>query len=155
MPKINENQILHRLKFLSKIKPTPTATNRTIQKVHDALIKEQQAPKVRTWRIIIKSPITKLAVAACVIITAGILLVHLGPGEQADIPTVSQTTKSPAELVTMASFNFAYRRGGMQAVEEICDKAFNMVGPRPARLSVSQLLEDLNGNGKNPERTKL
>ena len=107
------------------------------------------------WRIVRQSPITKLAAAAVIIIAVGLFLVHRGPDEQIKPTEVAKVTKSPAEMMTMASLTFAYRRGGIEAVEEICDKAFKMVGPRPASLSVRQLLEELNGNGKNSERTKL
>jgi len=109
----------------------------------------------RVGRTIFKSPITKLAAAAVIIIAVGLFLVHRGPDEQIKPTEVAKVTKSPAEMMTMASLTFAYRRGGIEAVEEICDKAFKMVGPRPASLSVRQLLEELNGNGKNSERTKL
>ena len=97
------------------------------------------------WRTILKSPITKLAAAAVIIIAVGLFLVHRGPGEQIKPTEVAKAAKSPAEMMTLASFTFAYHRGGIEAVEEICDKAFKMVGPRPAKVSIQELLEEFNG----------
>lgn len=102
-------------------------------------------PQPNIWRIIFKSPITKFAAAAVIIIAIAISVVHMGPGEQVETPDVGKVAKSPAELMTMASLTLAYRRGGIEAVEEICDKAFKLVGPRPTSLSVQQLLEEFNG----------
>jgi len=105
------------------------------------------------WRIVRHSPLTKLAAAAVIIIAVGLFLVHRGPDEQIKPTEVAKVTKSPAEMMTMASLTFAYRRGGIEAVEEICDKAFKRVGPRPARVSIQELLEEF--NGQDFERTKL
>ena len=99
------------------------------------------------WRRVAQSKITKLAAAAVIIIAVGLFLVHRGPDEQIKPTEVAKAAKSPAEMVTLASFTFAYRHGGMEALEEICDKAFKMMGPRPSSLSVRELFEELNGNG--------
>jgi hypothetical protein len=92
---------------------------------------------------IMKSRITKFATAAAVIIVAiGLIavFVHQGPGEQ-NIPAV----KSPARMMSAMSLKMAYRRGGIEAVDEQCDKAIRMLGPRPLRLMLEQLLTENNG----------
>ena len=99
------------------------------------------------WRIIYKSKIAKLAAAAMIIIAVGLFLVHRGPDEQVKPTEVAKVAKSPAEMMTLASLTLAYRQGGIEAVEEICDKAFKLLGPRPSSLSVRELFEELNGNG--------
>jgi len=148
MPKFNENEILRRLKLLSQLEPTSEATDRAIERVRQTLIdkgKVEESSSARIWRVVIQSPITKIAAAAVIIIAVGLFLVHRGPGEQVKPTEVAKVTKSPAEMMTLASFTFAYRRGGIEAVEEMCDKAFKMAGPRPAKVSIQELLEEFNG----------
>jgi len=95
------------------------------------------------WRTILKSPITKLAAAAVIIAGIGLyaILVHQGPGEQA----VPKVVKSPTKMMTAMSLTMAYRRGGIEAVDEQCEKAIRMLGPRPLRLTIGQLFKDTNG----------
>lgn len=111
------------------------------------------ARQANIWTAAFQSPIAKLAAAAVIIIAIGFLAVHQRPAEKTGTPKISKVTKSPAELMTLASLTFAYRRGGMEAVEEICDRAFKMVGPRPTRMSMQDLFEEF--NGQNSERKKL
>jgi len=103
--------------------------------------------QVSIWTAAFQSRITKLAAAAVIIIAVGLFLVHRGPDEQVKPTEVAKVARSPAEMMTLASFTFAYRRGGIEAVEEICDKAFKMMGPQPSSLSVRGLFEELNSNG--------
>ena len=146
MSKINENEIFRRLERLSKIEPTPTAAGRAIQRVRDALIKEQQAPKVRIWRMIWKSPITRIAAAAVIIIAVGFFAVHQGPDEQVDTAGILEASKSPAEMLTLASINAAYRKGGMKAIEKQFDKAEKKVKPMlRERITIGQLICELEG----------
>lgn len=148
MPRIDENEILRRLKLLSQLEPTSEATDHATERVRQTLAnkqKKRESSSARIWRAIIQSPITKLAAAAVIIIAVGLFLVHRGPGEQVKPTEVAKVAKSPAEMMTLASFTFAYRRGGIEAVEEMCDKAFKMAGPRPAKVSIQELLEEFNG----------
>lgn len=72
MSKIDENEIRRRLKLLSQIEPTPEAARRAIERVRDTLAnKEKKRESPRMWRTILKSPITKLAAAAIVLIAVG------------------------------------------------------------------------------------
>lgn len=90
--------------------------------------------------IIIRSRVIKLVAAAAVIIVGiGLyaFLVHQGPGEQPPI--------SPTKMTTAISLTLAYRRGGIDAVDEQCEKAIRMLGPRPLRLTLGQLLTENNG----------
>ena len=94
-------------------------------------------------RIIILSRMIKLAAAAVIIAGIG-LLVHFGPWEKVDTPIVTKVAKSPIEMMTAMSLTMAYRRGGIEAVEEQSEKAIRMLGPRPANLTVKQLLAGTN-----------
>jgi len=74
MSKNDENQIDHRLKILSQIEPSSKATNRAIQRARDTIVnkeKSQQRANARIWRNIFKSPITKFAAAAVLMIAVG------------------------------------------------------------------------------------
>ena len=100
--------------------------------------------KPSVHRIIILSRMIKLTAAAAVIIVGiGLLaiFVHQGPGEQ----PVLKVVKSPTKMMTSMSLTMAYRRGGIDAVDEQCEKAIRMLGPRPLRLTLGQLLAENNG----------
>ena len=94
--------------------------------------------------IIIRSRMIKLTAAAAAVIIVGIgllaIFVHQGPGEQ-PVPVV----KSPTKMMSAISLTMAYRRGGIDAVDEQCEKAIRMLGPRPLRLTLGQLLSENNG----------
>ena len=97
------------------------------------------------WRTITKSPITRLAAAAVIILAISLFIVYLGPSEQVGAPKVLEVSKSPAEMMTAISLTMAYRRGGIEAVEQQCEKAIEMLGPRPATMTVKELLRGSNG----------
>ncbi len=131
-------------------KPNVNHRENLRRKIVSAFSKGQQ-PKT-TWQSIIKSPITKLAAAAVIIIAIGLFLVHQGPSEPVETTKAAKVAKSPAEMMTAISLTIAYRRGGLEAVEQQCEKAIEMCGPRPKSISVQELLEDF--NSENSERTK-
>lgn len=96
-------------------------------------------------KVILKSPLTKIAAAAVIIIAVSFFSTHQGPSEQADTTTVSKITKSPVEMMTAISLNIAYRKGGIEAVDKQGEKVIKMLGPRPAEITVTELLEEYNG----------
>ena len=99
--------------------------------------------RISIWRVVCQSPVTKFAAAAVIIIGIGLhaFLVHQGPGEPPEPPYV----KSPTKMTTAMSLTMAYRRGGIDAVDEQFEKAIRMLGPRPLRLTLGQLLSENNG----------
>ncbi|UCC21942.1 MAG: hypothetical protein JSW23_09040 [Planctomycetota bacterium] len=131
-----------------RYKASAGAHSRVLDNILLALENRQQpaVTQPNIWRIIMKSPITKVAAVTVVIVAIGFLIFHTGPDKQDSAVKVSGATQSPAELTTFASLSFAYRRGGMEAVEEMCDKAFEMAGPRLAKISIGELLEESNGS---------
>jgi len=71
MSKIDENEILRRLKILSQIEPTSENTNLTIEKVRESLNdKEKKKESTSLWQVM-KRPIAKLAAAAVLLIGIG------------------------------------------------------------------------------------
>jgi hypothetical protein len=100
-------------------------------------------------RAIAGSKIARCAAAAVVIAAIGLLLFERNGQEATENRTGTPTAKSQVEMLTGASLNAAYRRGGMEAVEDLSRRAFEMSRPRPTRLSVDGLLAELLGNGEN------
>ncbi len=101
--------------------------------------------KPNLWSIIIRSRMTKLAAAAVIVLVVGLFVARRIPDKQTENGTKQEVAKSPAEMMTAMSLNIAYRRGGMEEVEKQCDKAFEMLGPRPGSITVQEMLAELNG----------
>ena len=102
--------------------------------------------KPSTARIVTLSRMVKLAAAAAVIIIAiSFFIVHQNPSEKADTTIISKVPKSPAEMQAILSLSIAYRRGGIEAVDRQCQKAIEMLGPRPAEITIQQILTEFNG----------
>lgn len=97
------------------------------------------------WQTLIKSKITKLAAAAVVVLVVGLFVARRVPDKQIDNRTKPEAAQSPAEMMTAISLNMAYRRGGMEEVDRQCDKAFEMLGPRPGTTTVQEIIAEFNG----------
>jgi len=96
---------------------------------------------------------TKFAAAAVIIIAFSTFIVHLSMESNNGNIKPAEAVQSPAKFTALGTLSFAYRRGGMEAVEEICDKALKKTGARSDGLSMQELLEERNGG--NRKRTKL
>lgn len=95
------------------------------------------------WKIVLHNRLVKLA-AAVIIIAMGLLIVHQVPHKHE--PTqIAKKPKSAAEMLTMASLSTAYRLGGMEEVERQYEKAMELLGPQPAKITVKELLAEFNG----------
>jgi hypothetical protein len=93
-----------------------------------------------TARIITLSRMMKLTAAAAVIIVAiSFYIARQGPSEQAGITKVLEVAESPSEIMTMKSLTIAYRRGGIEGIENQCEKALKILGPQPASISLGDL----------------
>ncbi len=97
----------------------------------------------RVVRLILGGSLGKLAIAAVILLAAGLLLI--GRFEPAPVPALPQ--QSPAQIVSMMSLSAAFRQGGMEGLDKQCDRALERLGPRPNSVSVQELLKDLNGKG--------
>lgn len=106
--------------------------------------KTGSAGQVNIWRLIYKSPVTKFAVAAAIMVAFCLFLTHHSPNGQIETPQIAQTADSPAEFTTLVSLNTAFRDGGIEAVEKQLSRAFKMLGPRPDNLTVRDLYAELN-----------
>ncbi len=79
MPDSNENLVEKKLEILSKLEPNKQAAAEAVSKTRQRIMDlENEKVKFKIWRIIMKSPITKLAAAACVIIAVLIAINWFG-----------------------------------------------------------------------------
>ena len=132
-----------------KIRKPDVTTSREMDKhtLDDSLAAMEQTMRAKsadhkpsTARIITLSRMIKLTAAAAVIIVSiSFYIAHQGPGEQKDITIVAEVAESPAEIMTMKSLKIAYRRGGIEGIENQCEKALKILGPQPASLSLGEL----------------
>jgi len=107
------------------------------------------------WTMVWASKVRRLAAAAVIILLIGFVIVHQVSRRQTDGQAVMEAAKSPAEMLTFVSLTMAYRKGGIDALERQCEQAVELLGPRREDLSIGELLEELNSNGMNSERTEL
>lgn len=123
MSKNDENQIDHRLKILSQIEPSSKATNRAIQQVRDTLVnkeKTRQCTGIRIWRNIFKSPITKCAAAAVLLIAVGYATGRLSAPQPLDV----EELKAALETSLKASLEPAIRQDLIAQLNKQWQSAF-------------------------------
>jgi hypothetical protein len=138
-------------KFVKARKPNVT-TSREMDKrtLDDSLAAMEQTMRAEsapsTARIITFGRVIKLAAAAA-LITAGISFFYFnqGPVRQKDTDSVTMAVDCPAEIMTMKSLKIAFRRGGLKAIENECDKALEILGPEPASISMANLFNGSSG----------
>ena len=99
-------------------------------------------------------PLVRVA-AVIAIVAFVILLTHRRPGKHIAQPvvTVANPVQSPAKMMSVLSLSLAYRQGGLDAVDEQCKKAFELLGQKNTNISIGELLNEK--NGKKPERKDL
>ena len=103
--------------------------------------------KPSTARTITLSRMVKLTAAAAVIIVAisFYYIARQGPYEQGITTKFLEVAESPSEIMTMKSLTIAYRRDGIEGIENQCEKALKILGPQPASISLGDLFEGFNG----------
>ena len=121
-----------------------TMDKRTLNDSFAAMDKTIRANKPSAAGIILRSRAARLAAAAVIIVAVGLMTVYNSPPEQQQQRTTS-VAKSPAEMLTGMSLSLAWRRGGIEAMDEQSKKAFDMLGAEPANGSIQELLVELNG----------
>ncbi len=96
--------------------------------------------KPSTARIVTLSRMMKLTAAVAVIIVGiSLYIAHQGPSEQGITTKFLEVAESPSEIMTMKSLTIAYRRDGIEGIENQCEKALKILGPQPASLSLGDL----------------
>ncbi len=105
---------------------------------------QQTAHSVR-WISLLKNPIAKFAAAAAIILTIAFLAIRPAPDKKVEIVEVTNTLKSPAEMLTATSLMTTYRHDGMEAMEIQMDEAIEKLEPFTATITVQELLAEING----------
>jgi hypothetical protein len=121
-----------------------TMDERTLNDSFTAMDETIRSNKQSVAGIILRSKTVKLAAAAVIFIAVSLLMVYRNPPVQPP-PQTEIVAKSPSEMMTTMSLTIAYRKGGMEAVEEQYNEAFKLIGPRPESLSVKHILAEFNG----------
>ena len=117
---------------------------RTLNDSFAAMDETIRANKPSAAAVILRSRVARLAAAAVIIVAVGLLMVYRNPPAQQPPQPVS-VAKSPIEILTVASLNIAYRKGGLEAVEAQFEKALYKRKTQPTGISIQELLEDFNG----------
>jgi len=123
MSKNDENKIDHRLKIISQIEPSSKVTNCAIQRARDTIVnkeKSQQRASTRIWQTVFKSPITKCAAAAVLLIAAGYATGRLSAPEPLDV----EQLKAALESSLKASLEPAIRQDLIVQLNEQWQSAF-------------------------------
>jgi hypothetical protein len=101
----------------------------------------------RAVRLALRTAAGRLTIAAAVLLAAGILLIgqfEPSPARPvAEPPSVE--SPSPAHMVSMISLSAAFRRGGIEELDQQCKRALQRLGPRPTSVSMQELFKDING----------
>ncbi len=117
---------------------------RTLNDSFAAMDETVRANKPSAAGIILRSRAARLAAAAVIIVAVGLLMVYRNPPVQQQPQTIS-VAKSPAEMLSAMSLNLAWRRGGIEAVDDQSQEAFRMLGSQSVRVSIRELLAESNG----------
>ncbi len=118
---------------------------RTLNDSFAAMDETIRANKPSAAGIILRSRAARLAAAAVIIVSVGLLMVYRNPPVQPQPPKTVSVAKSPAEMLSAMSLNIAWRRGGIEAVDDQSQEAFRMLGSQPVRVSIRELLAESNG----------
>jgi hypothetical protein len=88
-----------------------------------------------------------LARVAAVVVVAALVIffVPRRPDKRIEQAAVTKPEQSPAVMLSRLSLTLAYNRGGMDAVDVQCNKAFKMLGSKTTSVSINELLNENNG----------
>lgn len=92
------------------------------------------------WRIAVK------AVAAAAVVILALIVVDRRPQQEVTPPaSVGSRPRSAADLLTVGSLNAACRRGGLEAIDQLCEEADRRLGTEPEGISVRAFARELKG----------
>ena len=83
--------------------------------------------------------ITRLAVAAMLLVCLGLLLKNANKREGQPKVVASQ---SPSSMMNVLALNRAYREGGLDAIDDQYEQAYAKLGPRTSSMSLSSVFTE-------------
>ena len=149
MSEKDEKKIEQLFEEISRLEPSPDIVTRDLKRIRQSLTEQvnvHERVRQKIWTIIAGSKVTKTAVAAVLLIAAGLFFIHDRPAIQTQDHAQVEAVKPPIEMIKAKSLNLAYRSGGMEAVERQYDEAFKNEGPRPAKLTIQDVFAEFNGS---------
>ncbi|MHC4626730.1 MAG: hypothetical protein ACYTDV_07085 [Planctomycetota bacterium] len=126
----------------AKVTTDPQMDRRVLDDSFEAM--DEATGALSPARRTLRNRMAGLAAAALIILGVGLLSNQFAPSEQ-EPPNTRRVAKSPAEMLSVLSLNMAYRRGGLEAVDDVSNEAFKMLDSKPAGVSVRELLAGSNG----------
>jgi len=97
-------------------------------------------PLLRHWAI------GFIAAAAVIAVACTLLMVQPGPHRLQPQPiNPVNAQRSPAQGLSARSLRRAYLRGGIEAVDQQAQQAFDQLGHQPSSVSLRELLTESNG----------
>jgi len=96
-------------------------------------------------KVILKSPLTKLAAAAVIIVAVGLFLGrgrHTPSGPTAEPRLIAQST---VKKMSLMSLRMAYQRGGLDTLDRQFQDSLDVLVPQSLSISMQELLESANG----------
>lgn len=119
--------------------------NNILRAFEKSKAKELTPTGVNIGIIISRSSITKIAAAAVIILGVTLFITQNNPDKQ-EQPNNMKATQTPTEMMTAISLERAFRRGGIEAVENQCEQALKLLGTRTFSFSSNELPRNLNGS---------
>jgi len=107
--------------------------------------KGDSARQPNILKVILKSPLTKLAAAAVIIVAAGLFLGrdrHTPSGPTAEPRLIAQST---VKKMSLMSLRMAYQRGGLDTLDRQFQDSLDALVPQSLSISMQELLESANG----------
>jgi len=141
-PVENTENAIRRAKI--KIATDPEMDRRVLhdsfEAMNEGLANHKAAPPQRPLRLKALS----LAAAAIIVVSIGLVAIQLGTPSHTR-SEAGPTAKAPADRLSAMSINMAFRRGGMDAVDDLAYEAFASPTSQSNGLSVQKLLSESNG----------
>ena len=110
---------------------------------YQKLISRRKAASSRKpviWKVIFGKSITRLAVAAAVILVVGLLLSRDQQNPNVPEEKTRLIAQSPTKIISMASMRMAYQRGGMDALDKQLRDTLDVYGALSSSVSIKELL---------------
>lgn len=98
---------------------------------------KEQTGRMNVFGALLASRITKLAVAACLIIAAGLILQIMNTPQEQDA-----YAPSPAAMMNRLQLTLAYAEGGIDAVDAQYEQAYAKLGPRAGAVSIDNVFNE-------------